>query len=207
MKVEPVARLDGHIAVPGDKSISHRALLIGALCDGDVRVRQWGRSGDTESTLAAVRALGVEVDEEDVDTLVVHGRGLRGLVPGSDPRIDCGNAGTLARLITGILAFQEGRFELVGDESLSRRPMDRVTEPLRRMGASVSDTDGHLPLVIEGSELKGIEYELPVASAQVKSAILLAGIGARGKTTVVEPTPTRDHTELMLEAAGGEGGR
>ena len=201
MKVEPVARLDGHIAVPGDKSISHRALLIGALCDGDVRVRQWGRSGDTESTLAAVRALGVEVDEEDVDTLVVHGVGLHGLRSPEGP-IDCGNAGTLARLITGILAFQDGRFELVGDESLSRRPMDRVVEPLTRMGASVSDTDGHLPLVIEGSELKGIEYELPVASAQVKSAILLAGIGARGKTTVVEPTPTRDHTELMLEAAG-----
>jgi 3-phosphoshikimate 1-carboxyvinyltransferase len=201
MKIEPVARLDGHIAVPGDKSISHRSLLIGALCDGAVRVSQWGRSGDTESTLAAVRALGVEVDEEDVDTLVVHGVGLHGLrAPGAP--IDCGNAGTLARLITGILAFQDGRFELVGDESLSGRPMGRVTEPLRRMGASVSDTDGHLPLVIEGAELKGIEYELPVASAQVKSAILLAGIGARGKTTVVEPAATRDHTELMLEAAG-----
>ena len=201
MKVEPLARLDGHIAVPGDKSVSHRALLIGALCDGDVRVRQWGRSGDTESTLAAVRALGVVVDEEDVDTLVVHGVGLHGLRAPEAP-IDCGNAGTLARLITGILAFQEGRFELVGDESLSSRPMDRVVVPLTRMGASITATDGHLPLVIEGSELKGIEYELPVASAQVKSAILLAGIGARGKTTVVEPTPTRDHTELMLEAAG-----
>ena len=201
MRVEPIARIDGHIAVPGDKSVSHRALLIGALCDGEVRVRQWGRSGDTESTLAAVRALGVLVDEEDVDTLLVHGAGLGGLRAPEGP-IDCGNAGTLARLITGILAFQEGRFELVGDASLSSRPMARVTEPLRRMGASVSDTDGHLPLVIEGGELKGIEYELPVASAQVKSAILLAGIGARGKTTVVEPTPTRDHTELMLEAAG-----
>jgi len=201
MRIEPIARIDGHIAVPGDKSVSHRALLIGALCDGEVRVRQWGRSGDTESTLAAVRALGVVVDEEDVDTLVVHGAGLHGL-RGPEAPIDCGNAGTLARLITGILAFQEGRFELVGDASLSSRPMARVTEPLARMGASVSDTDGHLPLVIEGRDLKGIEYELPVASAQVKSAILLAGIGARGKTTVVEPTPTRDHTELMLEAAG-----
>ena len=201
MRVEPIARIDGHIAVPGDKSVSHRALLIGALCDGEVRVRQWGRSGDTESTLAAVRALGVLVDEEDVDTLLVHGAGLHGL-RGPEAPIDCGNAGTLARLITGILAFQEGRFELVGDASLSSRPMARVTEPLARMGASVSDTDGHLPLVIEGRDLKGIEYELPVASAQVKSAILLAGIGARGKTTVVEPTPTRDHTELMLEAAG-----
>jgi 3-phosphoshikimate 1-carboxyvinyltransferase len=201
MKVDPVARLDGHIAVPGDKSISHRALLIGSLCETDVLVRQWGRSADTESTLAAVRSLGVAVDEEDVDTLVVHGRGLRGLVPGSDP-IDCGNAGTLARLITGVLAFQAGRFELVGDESLSRRPMGRVSEPLAKMGASVAATDGHLPLVIEGRPLTGIRYELPVASAQVKSAILLAGLGSRGTTTVVEPAPTRDHTELMLEAAG-----
>ena len=202
MKIEPRARLEGHIAVPGDKSISHRALLIGSLCETDVLVRQWGRSGDTESTLAAVRTLGVEVDEQDVDTLVVHGRGLKGLVPASDTVIDCGNAGTLARLIAGLLAFQDGRFELVGDESLSLRPMSRVTEPLRQMGASVSDTDGYLPLVVEGRPLTGIEYELPVASAQVKSAVLLAGLGARGKTTVVEPAPTRDHTELMLEAAG-----
>jgi len=150
-----------------------------------------------------VRALGVEVDEEDVDTLVVHGRGLKRLVPGSDTAIDCGNAGTLARLLLGILAFQEGgKFLLTGDESLSRRPMDRVTDPLRQMGAAVSDTNGCLPVTVEGRPLRGIEYELPVASAQVKSAILLAGLGARGKTTVVEKTPTRDHTELMLEAAG-----
>jgi 3-phosphoshikimate 1-carboxyvinyltransferase len=201
MKIEPIARLDGHIAVPGDKSISHRALLIGALCETDVLVRQWGRSGDSESTLAAVRALGVEVDEQDVDTLVVHGAGVRGLRPADGP-IDCGNAGTLARLITGMLAFQEGRFELVGDESLSQRPMARVAEPLRSMGAEIETTEGRLPVRIEGRQLRGIDYELPVASAQVKSAVLLAGLGARGKTTVVEPAPTRDHTELMLEAAG-----
>ena len=201
MKLEPRARLEGHIAVPGDKSISHRALLIGSLCETDVLVRQWGRSGDTESTLAAVRKLGVEVDEQDVDTLVVHGGGVRGLRAPDGP-IDCGNAGTLARLLTGVLAFQEGRFELVGDESLAARPMDRVAEPLRQMGAEVLVTNSHLPLVIEGRPLTGIEYELPVASAQVKSAVLLAGLGARGKTTVVEPAPTRDHTELMLEAAG-----
>ena len=201
MKIEPRARLEGHIAVPGDKSISHRALLIGSLCETDVLVRQWGRSGDTESTLAAVRALGVEVDEEDVDTLVVHGGGVRGLRAPDGP-IDCGNAGTLARLLTGVLAFQEGRFELVGDESLAARPMDRVAEPLRQMGAEVLVTNSHLPLVIEGRSLTGIEYELPVASAQVKSAVLLAGLGARGRTTVLEPAPTRDHTELMLEAAG-----
>jgi 3-phosphoshikimate 1-carboxyvinyltransferase len=196
MKVEAVARLDGHIAVPGDKSISHRALLIGALCETDVSVRQWGRSADTESTLGAVRALGVEVDELDVDSLVVHGGGLRGL---HSAEIDCGNAGTLARLVSGILAFQDGSFTLTGDESLSRRPMDRVAAPLRRMGASVSDG---WPVAIDGRQLHGIEYELPVASAQVKSAILLAGLGARGRTTVLEPVPTRDHTELMLEGAG-----
>jgi 3-phosphoshikimate 1-carboxyvinyltransferase len=209
MKIEPRARLDGHIAVPGDKSISHRALLIGALCDGEVLVRRWGRTGDTESTLRAVRALGVDVEERDVDTLVVRGAGVRGL-RAADEAIDCGNAGTLARLAAGVLAFQEGRFELVGDDSLSRRPMGRVVAPLARMGASIEASDGHLPLVIEGGPLAGIEYELPVASAQVKSAVLLAGLGARGRTTVVEPVPTRDHTELMLAAAGARvrrGGR
>jgi 3-phosphoshikimate 1-carboxyvinyltransferase len=202
MRVEPAARIDGHIAVPGDKSISHRALLIGALAEGETHVTRWGRSGDTESTLAAVRALGVRVDEEDVDTLVVHGAALDGLRE-PDGQIDCGNAGTLVRLLAGILAFQQGTFELVGDESLGRRPMGRVVDPLRRMGASIEAGDGgRLPLVVTGAELEGIEYELPVASAQVKSAILLAGLGAHGWTRVVEPTPTRDHTELMLEAAG-----
>src|SRR5262249_28680074 len=131
----------------------------------------------------------------------VHGAGLRGLRQPAGP-LDCGNAGTLARLLTGVLAFQPSRFELVGDESLSRRPMGRVVEPLRRMGASLEADGGGLPLVVTGAELHGIEYELPVASAQVKSAILLAGLGADGATTVVEPSPTRDHTELMLDAAG-----
>src|SRR5215471_15278980 len=118
MRIEPAARVEGHIGVPGDKSISHRALLVGALTDGETRVSRWGRSGDTESTLGVIRALGVRVDEEDVDTLVVHGAGVHGL-RGPDAPLDCGNAGTLARLLTGVLAFQPGRFELVGDESLS----------------------------------------------------------------------------------------
>src|SRR5581483_2209252 len=152
-------RVDGHIGVPGDKSISHRAALIGALSEGTTRITRFGRSGDTESTLAAVRALGAAVDEEDVDTVAVHGVGLRGL---EAARVDCGNAGTLARLLTGLLAFQPGRFELVGDASLSRRPMTRVVEPLTRMGAAVETEDGHLPLVVEGRELTAIEYELPV---------------------------------------------
>ena len=190
MRVEPVARLDGHIGVPGDKSISHRALLIGAVAEGETRVVHWGRTGDTESTLAAVRALGVVVDEEDVDTLVVHGVGLRGLRPAGGP-IDCGNAGTLARLLTGLLAFQEGRFDLVGDESLSRRPMGRVVEPLARMGAAIVSPGGGLPLVVDGAALTGIDYTLPVASAQVKSAVLLAGLGAQGPTRCRRGRPPR----------------
>jgi 3-phosphoshikimate 1-carboxyvinyltransferase len=202
MKVEPAGTLVGHIAVPGDKSISHRAVLIGALCDGDTTVRGFGRAADTESTIAAVRMLGVEVDEVSVDELVVHGVGLRGL-HAPEAAIDCGNAGTLIRLLAGILAAQSGRFELTGDESLRSRPMDRISEPLQRMGAGISTMDGHAPLVIEGTAgLKGIDYSLPVASAQVKSAVLLAGLNAEGTTTVVESVPTRDHTELMLAAAG-----
>ena len=198
MRVEPAVSLEGHFAVPGDKSISHRALLLGAVSDGDTVVRGFGRSGDTSSTLAAVRALGAEVDD-DGDQLTVHGVGLRGLRSAS---IDCGNAGTLARLVVGLLAFQDGTFMLTGDESLSARPMERVAEPLRRMGAQIETTDGHLPLTITGTPLEAIDYELPVASAQVKSAVLLAGLGANGKTTVIEPAPTRDHTELMLQDAG-----
>src|SRR5919109_4259614 len=201
MRVEPVPALEGHVAVPGDKSISHRAVLIGAVCDGETRVAGFGRSGDTEASIAAVRALGVEVDEHDVDSLTIHGVGLRGLHE-SDAPLDCGNAGTLMRLLPGILAGQPGRFELVGDESLSRRPMERVAEPLRAMGARVTTTEGRAPLSVEGAALHAIEYELPVASAQVKSAILLAGLYADGATTVIEPVPTRDHTELLLRAAG-----
>jgi len=200
MKIEPAGALVGHIAVPGDKSISHRAVLIGALAEGDTHVRGFGRAGDTESTLAAVRALGVEVDELAEDELVVHGVGLRGL---REATVDCGNAGTLMRLLTGTLAGQRGRFELTGDESLSKRPMDRVAEPLTRMGAHIETANGLPPVVVEGSDaLRAIDYVLPMASAQVKSAILLAGLNAQGMTTVSEPVPTRDHTEVMLAAAG-----
>ena len=200
--VEPVARLVGHVAVPGDKSISHRAVLIGAICDDETRITGFGRSADTEATIAAVRALGAEVEEDGVDALRVRGKGLSGLSAPDGP-IDCANAGTLVRLVSGILAGQEGRtFTLAGDASLSRRPMERIAEPLRRMGAAVETVDGHLPLTIDGRPLAGIDYALPVASAQVKSAVLLAGLYADGETTVVEPAPTRDHTERMLAAAG-----
>ncbi|MFL5951370.1 MAG: 3-phosphoshikimate 1-carboxyvinyltransferase [Gaiellaceae bacterium] len=194
MKVEPAGTLVGHIAVPGDKSISHRAVLIGALCEGETRVRGFGRSGDTQSTIDAVRTLGIEVEDVSDDELVVSDGDLA-----TGATVDCGNAGTLMRLLAGILAGHPGRFELTGDESLRSRPMERIAEPLNRMGARVMTN----PLVIEGNDsLRAIEYALPVASAQVKSAVLLAGLNADGTTTVIEPAPTRDHTELMLAAAG-----
>ncbi len=202
MRIAPAASLQGGLALPGDKSISHRALLLGAVADGVSAIRGLGRSDDTEATLAAVRALGVEVDE-DGDEVRIAGAGLRGLRAPGTP-IDCGNAGTLARLLPGLLAGQSGcRFELVGDESLSSRPMERIAEPLRSMGAEVATTGGRLPLVVEGRELRAARCVLPVASAQVKSCVLLAGLYAGdGPTTVVEPAPSRDHTERLLRAAG-----
>jgi 3-phosphoshikimate 1-carboxyvinyltransferase len=203
--VEPAKAVAGHIAVPGDKSISHRVLLVGAISEGETAIEGFGRSGDTESTLAAVRILGAEVAEDDVDQLHVTGRGLRGLREPEGP-IDCGNSGTLLRLLPGILVGQEtGRFELTGDESLRARPMDRIAEPLTRMGAVVETQDGLAPLVVEaGRPLRGMRYELPVPSAQVKSCLLLAGLYASGQTTVAEPVATRDHTEIMLAAAGAQ---
>jgi 3-phosphoshikimate 1-carboxyvinyltransferase len=151
IRVEPAGFLAGHIAVPGDKSISHRSVLIGALADGETQVRGFGRSADTQSTIDAVRALGVQVDDIADDELVVHGVGLRGLRQPDGP-IDAGNAGTLMRLLPGILAGQEGRFELTGDESLRARPMDRVAEPLKRMGARIETTNGRPPVVVAGTD-------------------------------------------------------
>jgi len=196
VRIVPAARITGHVAVPGDKSISHRSLLIGALSPGETRVHGFGRGGDTESTIAAVRALGGFVDDVDDRELVVHGADFR------SAELDCGNAGTLMRLITGLLAGKDGSYALTGDESLSARPMERIAKPLRRMGAIIETTEGHAPIRIAPAPLRAIDYELPVASAQIKSAVLLAGLSAEGATTVVEPTPTRDHTELMLEAGG-----
>ncbi len=201
MKIEPAAAVRGDLAVPGDKSISHRALLVGAIADDESDIDGFGASEDTVATAEAVRALGADV-ELDGERARVRGVGVRGLRAPAHP-IDCGNAGTLMRLLPGILAGHEDRFELVGDESLSRRPLDRIAEPLRQMGASVETTDGHAPLVIEGARLDPIRYTLPVASAQVKSCVLLAGLYATsGRTSVVEPAPTRDHTERLLAAAG-----
>jgi 3-phosphoshikimate 1-carboxyvinyltransferase len=201
VKIEPASAVRGHIAVPGDKSISHRAVLLGAIAEGETTVRGFGRSADTESTIGAVRALGVTMHEDDVDTLRVEGAGLRGLREPEGP-IDCGNSGTTLRLLAGILVGQEGRFELTGDDSLRTRPMERIAEPLTEMGGRVDTTGGLPPLTVAGGELTAIRYELPVASAQVKSCVLLAGLYAQGRTTVVEPVATRDHTELMLAAAG-----
>ena len=200
MKIEPAATVRGDIAVPGDKSISHRALLLAAVADGESEIDGFGASKDTLSTAAAVRALGAELTVEG-ERVRVGGVGLRGLREPAGP-LDCGNAGTLMRLLPGLLAGHEGRFVLTGDESLSRRPMERIAEPLRAMGAGVETRDGHAPVVVEGGALAPVRWELPVASAQVKSCVLLAGLyTGDGPTAAVEPFPSRDHTERMLEAA------
>jgi 3-phosphoshikimate 1-carboxyvinyltransferase len=204
MKIEPAAAVAGHIGVPGDKSISHRGVLIGGISEGETRVEGFGRSADTESTVEAVRALGVGVEEEDVDVLVVDGVGLRGLREPDGP-IDCGNAGTLSKLLMGILAGQQGEFVLSGDESLRRRPVNPPQDELRAMGARIESDGGLPPVRIEGGELRAANHTLRTPSAQVKSALLFAGLLAQGgATTVTEASPTRDHTETMLNAAGAK---
>ncbi|HYY62973.1 MAG TPA: 3-phosphoshikimate 1-carboxyvinyltransferase [Gaiellaceae bacterium] len=201
--MEPAAALVGDIAVPAVKGICQRGALLAAIAEGESELRSFGHAADTDAALEAVRALGAEVAEPDETTVRITGRGLRGLVAPPEP-IDCGNAGTVLRLLSGIVAGQNGRFHLIGDESLSRRPV-RTDEPLGQMGAKVETTDGHPPVTIEGagSALSPIRYELPVASAQLKSAVLLAGLLAQGgPTTVVEPVPSRDHTERLLRSVG-----
>jgi 3-phosphoshikimate 1-carboxyvinyltransferase len=207
VRIGPAARIRGALRPPPDKSISHRALLLAAMSEGRVRLENVLRAADVDSTLAAVQVLGAKVASREargagVD-LELTGAGLRG-VREPEGSIDVGNAGTLLRLLPGWLAGQaRGSWTLDGDESIRRRPVDRIAEPLRRMGATVECREGRLPpLVVGGSKLTGIRFELPVASAQVKSCVLLAGLLARGETTVVERLPSRDHTELMLETAG-----
>jgi 3-phosphoshikimate 1-carboxyvinyltransferase len=207
MKVEPAASVVGAIAVPGNKGSSQRAVLLGALADGQSEIRGFGRAADTESAISVVRQLGVEVEDDGGETVRVRGLGLRGLREPEEP-LDCGNAGTVLRLAAGVLAGQTGRFVLTGDVSLRSRPHERVAEPLREMGARVETTNGGAPVLIEGGQLSPIRYELPVASAQVKSAVLLAGLFAGGgPTTVVERVPTRDHTERLLRELGVRVGR
>jgi len=202
MRIEPAASVHGAIAVPGVKGISQRAVLLGALADGESEVRGFGRAADTETAISVVRELGATVEDDGGELVRVRGVGLRGLREPEGP-VDCGNAGTVLRLAAGVLAGQKGRFVLTGDESLSRRPHERVAEPLRRMGARVETTDGGAPVLIEGARLSPIRYVLPVASAQVKSAVLFAGLqAAPGPTKVVEPVPTRDHSERLLRELG-----
>ena len=198
--VAPVSRLSGRISVPGDKSISHRAAIIGAISSGVTTVRNFLQAEDCLRTLACLRDLGVRI-EDDQGELVIHGAAGRLSEPAHV--LDAGNSGTTMRLLAGVLAAQLFTAELDGDESLRRRPMDRLADPLRRMGAHVGAREGRYPpLRIMGAELRGVTYEVPVASAQVKSAVLLAGILGGGETTVIEPTPTRDHTERMLAGFG-----
>jgi 3-phosphoshikimate 1-carboxyvinyltransferase len=199
--VRPGGALCGRGRVPGDKSISHRALLLGALAGGASHISGFLPSRDCLATLACLRALGVHVEAHDETTLTVGGRGLHGLqAPGA--LLNCVRSGTTMRLLAGILAGQSFDCTLTGDPQLLRRPMRRITEPLRRMGAGIEATDGHAPLTIHGRQLHGYDHTLAVASAQVKSALLLAGLYADGPTTVRQPGPARDHTERMLAAMG-----
>ncbi len=199
------APLRGQVRVPGDKSISHRALLLGAIADGPSRVEGFLPAADCQVTLRLVRALGIQVEQHTPTTLTVHGRGLHGLQEPEDI-LDCGRSGTTMRLLVGLLAGQPFLSLLSGDAQLRGRPMGRVVEPLRRMGAAVLARDGDRlpPLAIQGGGLRGIDYTLPVASAQVKSALLLAGLYADGPTTLHVPGPARDHTERMLLAMGAK---
>jgi len=199
--VSPGAALRGCVTVPGDKSISHRALLLGALAEGSSHIAGFLPSVDCRATLNSLRALGVRIQTHNATTLTVHGCGPGGLEAPTAP-LDCVRSGTTMRLLTGVLAGQPFTTTLSGDEQLLRRPMGRVVEPLRRMGADIEDTAGHAPLTVNGCPLHGIAHELTVASAQVKSAILLAGLTADGPTTVCQPGPARDHTERMLAAMG-----
>jgi 3-phosphoshikimate 1-carboxyvinyltransferase len=198
-RFDPAGPLRGSVRPPADKSISHRAALFGAMSDVPVTVRNYLHAGDTESTLSAIRALGAGVDRQD-GALVIRGVGLHTPADVTGGLLDVGNSGTLLRLLPGWLAGQPGgEWTLDGDESIRRRPIDRVSEPLLRMGAQIDARDGRFaPMRVTGHELQGIDYELPVASAQVKSCVLIAGMLAAGRTSVTEPTRSRDHTERIL---------
>ncbi len=206
--VEPGGRLRGTARVPGDKSISHRSIMLGSIADGVTEVSGFLEGEDSLATLNAFRAMGVAIEGPKAGRVVIHGVGRDGL-RAPDGTLDLGNSGTSMRLLAGLLAGQPFSVTLSGDASLSSRPMKRVTEPLRRMGARIETTsDGTAPLRIEGgARLRAIDYPLPVASAQVKSCLLLAGLYADGETRVTEPAPTRDHTERMLEGFGYPVGR
>jgi 3-phosphoshikimate 1-carboxyvinyltransferase len=200
--IKPAAAIRGELSVPGDKSISHRSIMLGAIANGVTTVQGFLRGEDNMATMAAFRAMGVHIDDDSV-TLAIHGRGLHGLQEPEDV-LDCGNSGTTIRLLTGLLSGQSFFSVVTGDRYLRKRPMKRVVEPLSRMGARIQGRNqGSLaPLAINGGPLSPMAYESPVSSAQVKSAILLAGLYADGETSVLEPTLSRDHSERMLRLFG-----
>lgn len=200
--VKPSAVSDATVTVPGDKSVSHRALMLGSIAEGRTEISGFLAGADCLATLAAMSAMGIRIEQPSPTDLVVYGRGLHGLSRHGGP-LDLGNSGTAMRLMAGLLSGQEFASTLSGDASLTSRPMQRVITPLLEMGAHIDSNDGRPPLSIKGrSPLRAIDYELPVASAQVKSAILLAGLYTEGTTSVTEPAVTRDHTERMLESMG-----
>ena len=198
--ISPARNVSGLVRLPGDKSISHRYAMLGGIAEGETRLENYSTGADCASTLACMKALGAECERKE-GSVVIRGRLLR--AP-SGP-LDCGNSGSTIRMLSGILAGQQFTSELIGDESLSRRPMGRIITPLQKMGAKVSANEGGLPpLRITGGHLRAIDYEMPVASAQVKSCVLFAGLFAEGETSVTEPIRTRDHTEVALGAFGVE---
>lgn len=202
--VHPASTVAGSIRVPGDKSVSHRSLMLGGIAEGVTEVRGFLESEDCLSTMKAMQALGVRIERTGKQEVRIHGVGMNGL-KAANHALDMGNAGTAMRLMTGLLSGQHFNSELIGDSSLMKRPMERAAKPLREMGAKIETKEGKPPVKITGgASLRGIRYELPVASAQVKSAILLAGLYATGPTTVIEPAVTRDHTERMLQSFGCE---
>jgi 3-phosphoshikimate 1-carboxyvinyltransferase len=202
-RISPARRIAGTVRLPGDKSISHRYAMLAAIAEGPSRIRNYSTGADCQSTLGAVEALGAEVERRDGE-IVIHGRGLDGLTaPERD--LDAGNSGSTIRMLSGILAAQKFSCRIFGDESLSKRPMQRILQPLGEMGASIQARDGKFPpLSITGSKLNALDYTLPVASAQVKSCVLLAGLYAEGPTVVREPMRSRDHTEIALREFGAE---
>lgn len=198
--VRHAKRFGGEISVPGDKSISHRALILGAIAEGDTKIANPSPGKDVASTAHCLRALGAKIEQRASHT-IVYGRGLHGLQAPKET-LNAENSGTTMRLLCGVLAGQNFSATITGDESLKKRPMKRIIEPLTLMGAKIFSKNGFAPLVIRGSKLKAIHYRMPVASSQVKACLLLAGLHASGMTTVIEPTPTRDHTERLLEHMG-----
>ena len=203
-RIEPSRGLRGTLTIPGDKSISHRSIMFGSLAEGDTEITGFLYGDDCLSTVGAFRSMGIDIDVTD-EKIVVHGKGLHGLTE-PDNYIDVGNSGTTIRLISGILAGQAFNTVLTGDDSIRKRPMGRVMKPLSAMGAKITGRKNNTlaPLAIEGTSLQAIHYDSPVASAQVKSAVLLAGLYADGWTSVTEPSLSRNHTELMLKSFGAE---